>query len=122
MIHNARRGREDKIVWSRPEQPIEERVPESFLFGCKRMFTDWDFNKKIVKVDKDNLSLSIDDELVVKASTASGKLKLDWQGVWKAWDELQTSSELSALIEKANQVLAKSGGKKKGLGKGSRTM
>ena len=80
LLNNARRLREGKTVWARPEPPIEQRVAESFLFGCKKMFLDRDYNKKVTFVDTDTLSLSIDRQLVLKVSVSQKKLNAGWQG------------------------------------------
>ena len=121
LLKNARRLREGKTVWARPELPIEQRVAESFLFGCKKMFLDWDYNKKVTFVDTDTLSLSIDRQLVLKVSVTQRKLNAEWQGSWASWQELQDSSELAALVTKASTSLGDSAGKTKGTGKGPAT-
>ena len=52
--------------------------------------------------------------MVLKVSTEDGNLKLQWEDAWAAWDELQQSPELQAIVDKGKGILHKQG---KGAGK-----
>ena len=99
-------------------------MPQNFLFGFKKLLFNWDFNKKAVRVDTDNLTLSIDGDLVVRAVVTDkagekGKtFSTDFQGDWKSWTEMHDSNELKELLNTASSVLARGIGGSKGLGKG----
>ena len=60
--------------------------------------------------------LTIDGDVVVRAGIINKKLAIDFQGQWKDWEELQSSTELQELISKASLALTRSKGGDKGIG------
>ena len=93
-------------------------MPEGFLFGCRKLLTGWSFNSKATKVDTDELTLKIGEELVLQASVVQNQFVHKFHKDWESWVELQSRPELKALVEKASQALSRSKGSQKGLGKG----
>ena len=41
----------DKTVWSRPDLPIDQRVPQAFLFALKKQLLQWNYTKEECYVD-----------------------------------------------------------------------
>ena len=104
---------------------IEDRAPLSFLLGLRRQLIGWGFNTKEVKVNDEELSLSVARVPVLHAKVIDMELKLQWDSdAWEKWALLQESAELQQLIKVASDKLANSAGsitkgKGKGPGKGS---
>ena len=104
-------------VWTRPDLPIEKRVPESFLFGLRKVFLEWKYTKEEIRVDTHNHIFKVASEPVVQATISNDQLKLHWYGAWGTWDDLTNSSELQHLVSRANETLSRVG---KGSGKGKK--
>ena len=113
----ARISHGGQIAWSRPDLPIERRVPETFLFALKKQLVAWEYTKQEVRVDTDQLTLKIDGEVIVQASVKDKELELIWEPTWLAWDDLINSQELAALKAKASNALTRAGQSGKGKGK-----
>eukprot|EP00973_Karenia_brevis_P001038 142057-Karenia_brevis.AAC.1 len=58
----------DRFVKAKPDQPVEERVVDSFLLGLKYHLVKWGFSKAVVKADLDEKFLQVDRMVVVKAA------------------------------------------------------
>ena len=67
-----------RFTWSREDQPIEQRVPESFLFGLRKVLMAWQYTKGEIWIDKVDLVLKIDGEPVVRARVSNGKFEANW--------------------------------------------
>jgi len=112
--------------WFKQDVPISERAPLSFLLGLRWQLGEWGtYDKKIIKVDEKELTMTINKQEVAHVSTQSGSLQVEWRDEeWKMWKELQESSELKALVEAANKKIGQAKdneAKGKGKGKGPKT-
>ena len=112
-----------KEIWCKPDRPIEERAPMSFLLGLRWHLIEWNvFAKREVKVDEDEkgMRMTVNGRPIVAASVEKSTLKVEWvDSEWKGWDELQNSSELANLMKIANERLASAASMQtKGKGKG----
>ena len=110
-----------KATWSMADQPLERRVPETFLFSLKKQLVAWDFSRQQIRVCTDRLTLEVDGTCVVSACVKDKSLILDWDPAWLAWSDFSQSAELAALKTRAADVLARSTASKgkKGKSKGS---
>eukprot|EP00959_Pyramimonas_sp_CCMP1952_P150475 3149252-Pyramimonas_sp.AAC.1 len=102
-------------VWTRADQPIEKRVPESFLFGLRKQFLEWGYSKGEVRVDTTECNLTVAKDPVVAVSTVNGAIQISWKGPWANWRDLTNSAEVRYLTERANDTLGRA---TKGNGKG----
>eukprot|EP00959_Pyramimonas_sp_CCMP1952_P239454 5004542-Pyramimonas_sp.AAC.1 len=51
ILGRAQLKHQENMIWTRPDQPLEKRVPESFLFGLRKTFLGWGYSKSEVRVD-----------------------------------------------------------------------
>ena len=103
--------------------PLETRCPLSILLGLRRQLINWGFSRRAIRVSDDNLTMTIDRKPILTATTCSDQVRLEWlDQTWKEWKELQDSSELKQLIDRANEALKNAAFKRtKGEGKGKPT-
>ena len=108
-----------QVVWANPDQPVDVRAVDGFLFGLKKQLIEWGFVRKEIWVDVDTKSMSITGcGTVVKGRVCEGKLTMDWcDGTWAAWQELHDAAEMKELIKKAEEKLSKGGSKAGGKSK-----
>ena len=109
-----------KMTWSREDLPIERRVPESFLFGLKKVLLEWDYTKEEMHVNRDKATLSVDGTIIVKAAVTDNALVLNWDKDWESWEEFSNNAKLAALKTTAADKLTRSGAGKKAKGKGKK--
>ena len=90
--------------------PIEKRTPRSFLFGFKRLLTEWKFLTP---------SVYVEGKPVVQATVKDGALILDWaDDKWAQLKELQEDPKFIELQLIAQNRLSKAAqGRSKGKGK-----
>ena len=113
--------RSGKAVWAKADLPIQQRVPESYLFGLKRVLVEWGFNRGVVRVDTTAGSLTVAGEQVVASMVVGGRLQNSWCGAWADWAELHQATEVVELGRRAAEALGRAaagGGGGKGLTKG----
>ena len=101
-------------MWAKPDQALEPRVLQSFLFAVKRLLVDWGFEKRSLWVDTDAGTLWLGDEVVVAACVRDRRLALDYG---TDWQDYLSSPDWRELEETANQKLSKGGAATKGVGK-----
>ena len=108
-------------IWAKEDLPIEKRIPESFLFGLKKVMLGWKYTTEEVYVDKTDHILSVGvgrtRERIVTATVADGRFMAKWATEWEAWTEYSSSAEVQALCKKATETLQRSATKGSGRGK-----
>ena len=111
----------DQPTWSKPERPINERAPISFLFRLKTLMVKWGYAKKSIYVDEDLGTMDICKVRTLEASVKDGVLNLQWiVKDFSTWAELQDNPEFLENMKKCNDSLKSSQeAKSKGVGKGS---
>eukprot|EP00973_Karenia_brevis_P074606 10368334-Karenia_brevis.AAC.1 len=73
------------------------RIPQSFLFGLKRLLVSWGF--KGVRVETEDTTLAINGIVICSAKSENNQLKLTWAKAWADWKELHEDKELDDLIK-----------------------
>ena len=118
VIRAGRHRHGGNVVWARADQAVEVRVPESFLFGFKKLLVDWGFGRAEVRVEIETASLKVGGALAVSAEVRAGELCLRWHGLWTQWTELHEDPEFKVLTAKFQKMLSDAaGGRGKGKGK-----
>ena len=106
----------DKIVWAKPDLPIELRVVSSALFGVKWLLSQWGkWERQSLWVDVDEGTLKVGDELIMMAWVHSGRLEKKFGD---GWAEYLQSAQLDKIVDGAAGKLQQSQGPTKGVGKG----
>ena len=80
----------------------------------------WGYSAACVKYDAEAGTLNVAQKEILKVTVMDYKLTLQWtDGEWEAWDDLQTSSELTLIKKEVQDKLsfAKEIGLCKGKGK-----
>eukprot|EP00959_Pyramimonas_sp_CCMP1952_P061921 1293781-Pyramimonas_sp.AAC.1 len=95
----------NNVAWTRADQPIDKGVPESFLFGLRKLFLDWGHSKGEVRVDTTECKLTIAKDPVVTVKTVNNAIQISWNGPWANWEELTSSQEVQHLTGRANDAL-----------------
>ena len=108
------------LVWCGPDRPLQERVPLGFLVGVKKLLISWNFNKKAIKVNEEEMVLSVGGKDVLQAVVEDNVLTMKWMADdWEKWSDFTDSGELAVLIAKAGERLTNLGeGGTNGWGKG----
>ena len=106
-------------IWAKPDQPIQERIENSVLFGIKYLLNSWNYPRNCIWVDADAKTISCGQELVATVRVANGELKVDYSDDWGSWDIFVSDKALSDMIAKARAKLERGEGKSKGKGKPS---
>ena len=112
---------EEKTIWCKLDRQLEDRTQLAFLLGLRRQLIMWEtYTKREVRVNEEELTMTVGRVLVLSTSIMDGTLKLHWlDDAWNAWTELQESQEVQQLIETANEKFSKAGAmNSKGKGKG----
>ena len=105
-------------VWCKEDKPFEERTALSFLLGLRYQLKEWGY-KGSIRVSESNLTLLFHGKPVLSASVTDCKMNLKWSDKrWLEWAELQDSTELKALVQKANDNIRKSSELAEGKGDG----
>jgi len=109
---------QNERFWVNFEQPFEQRVPNSFMFGLCKQLLEWKIEN--IKIDTDIGIMKWGQKEILKVKVINSMLVLDWLDKdWGSWSELQSSKELAELRDAANQKLSNSkDAQKKGVGKG----
>ena len=104
----------DKVVWAKPERPIQMRAPFRFLLDFKRLLIEWKvFDKSAVRVDEEELKLVAGGrkEDVLQVRHDDGHLCLTWLSrEWQDWAELHNPHEFKDFISKCNAMLEQTKG------------
>ena len=107
-----------KRVWANQDQPVHVRVPLRFLFGFKKLLTNWGYNSKAIRVDDVALTLKIGAETILSTTCSGNNLAITWLSEeWKNWGYLHNDDDYKALCEKCQKSLEAVGDKGKGKGK-----
>lgn len=69
-----------KMIWAKPEQAVDMRVCESYLFALKKILVSWGYTASEVKVEIDTPCkfLQINGEKVVTITAKDNKIDLIW--------------------------------------------
>ena len=119
FINHSRTKVGDKYVWANEDMPIEQRVCRGFLFGCRKLLVGWGYKRSIVEVDTENLSISINRQLVITAKVEGNTLHVTYHNDFTDWAEFQNNAEVGALKGKSSSSLERSAEGKKGVDKGA---
>ena len=114
ILRSARLKHGDENVWATQDLPIPVRARKLLLMGLRWQLGEWGFVKKEFQIDDLYTHLRVGGKVVLKVFTEDGNLKLQWDDAWAAWDDLQQSPELQAILDKSKGILDKRG---KGAGK-----
>jgi len=109
ILRSARLKHGDENVWATQDLPIRVRARKLLLMGLRWQLGEWGFVKKEFEIDDLYTHLRVGGKVVLKVSTEDGNLKLQWDDVWAAWDDLQQSPELQAILDKSKGILDKRG-------------
>ena len=117
----ARPNMSGKHVWCKFDQPIEARVPKSFLLGLRWQLVQWGFEKQDVRVDDEHMIMKVGGVPVLQVVIDGQKLNTNWlDSSWALWPDLQQSKELQTLVQSASDKLKASfDNRAKGNGKGT---
>lgn len=109
-----------KVSYMNPQLPIQERAPNTFLNGLKKLLVQWEFTAASVSWDSEKQTLDIEKKTVLKASVKDFVLVLDWvDPSYGTWTDLVDNSEFQALIASVQSKLdAEKRRVAKGKGKG----
>ena len=120
-IQRARLKHSGVPVWAKHDLPMEQRVPEAFLFGLKKVMLEWNYTKEELYVKKEDQTLEVAKETVVAASVVNGSFVVNWTKEWGVWAEFSLSPEVTALSSKATETLRRAAAAAaKGSGKGKK--
>jgi len=121
MFNKVPRTYQTIKVKCKPDLALEPRVCRSFLLGLRYNLIQWGtFDKKAVKVDDENFSMTVFGAPVVSVKVHEDSLKLEWlDSSWATWNELMESAELAALTKTGNEKLQRAAERRmsKGAGK-----
>ena len=120
MITQKKPPNGEKTIYCKKDRPLESRVPFSFLLGLKKELVQWGY-KGSVRVEEIGMKMTFQGTSVLSAQVREGQLHLDWLPGWLEWSELQNSTEMTALKDKAAETLKgayEKGGKGDGKGNG----
>ena len=118
-LRRASLTRNGSRVWATEHKPYDQRVPQSFLFGLKRLMVEWGDSPKAVWVntDAEPYELTCNREPVVSATVKDGKLEVTYE---PDWEEYLNDPKLTTLRQTCDEQLKKAlkyGGKGKGKNK-----
>ena len=108
---------EGKRVWSKPDLPLDQRLPIEILFAVKKMMVGWEWAKEALWVDEAERQLTIGgNELVLEVSILNKSSNFNFG---EGWGEHLRCDELEKIMKDADAKLLSAGAKpSKGLGKG----
>ena len=108
-------------LFAKIDLPLDVRTVEGALWAMKKMLVSWNFNAACIKYDIHTGILTVAGREIVKVFVQDFALKFEWcDGDWQKWEELQESSEMAEITNKAYNRLEKSRARisSKGKGKG----
>ena len=103
-------------IWAKEDLPLEERIPQSFLFGLKKLMIGWGYEKMAVWVDLSKNQLLVGTDIVIALTVEEKELKTDIAKDWQ--DDLRKDSDFTKLLDESKEKLRLGGAATKGLGKG----
>ena len=108
---------EGKRVWSKPDLPLDQRLPTEILFAVKKMMVGWGWAKEALWVDDAEKQLTVgDNEMVMKVTILNKSSNFTFG---EGWGENLRCDELEKIMKDADAKLRSAGAKPtKGLGKG----
>ena len=106
---------EDSVIWSKPDEPTEERVERSILFGIKYLLHSWGYPRDCLWVDFPSKTVLCGPDIVGRTTIENDELVIQYGDGWGAWDLFVEDVELKSMIEKQTAKLSKA---KKSKGKG----
>ena len=118
-LMNRRRRREGgNNIWAKPDEPVDIRVPTSFMRGLRWILAEEGYTKKDYYICPETLTFEAGGAKVLKAGVKDGILDLEWlDPAWKEWHALQNSEGFRKLLQQAQTKLtntSKGKGKSKG--------
>ena len=115
LTHSGRK------ISCKPDLPVQQRVPVSFLLGLRRHLIDiWGLWVKVGDTIPVPV-MSISGQPVAKVRVVSDQIDVEWvDGPWADWKDLHDAPEYIKLKEDSNKRLGQAAEykKKKGNGKG----
>ena len=103
-------------IWAKEDLPLEERIPQSFLFGLKKLMIGWGYEKMAVWVDLSKNQLLVGTDIVIALTVEGKELKTDIAKDWQ--DDLRKDSNFTKLLDDSKEKLRLGGAATKGLRKG----
>ena len=103
-------------IWAKEDLPLEERIPQSLLFGLKKLMIGWGYEKMAVWVDLSKNQLLVGTDIVIALTVEEKELKTDIAKDWQ--DDLRKDSDFTKLLDESKEKLRLGGAATKGLGKG----
>ena len=95
-------------IWCKRDRPIEPRTAISALLALRKQLVTWKFAKSSIKIDEESFTMTVGGVSVVTAHVLDHNLSFNWTDeTWGKWTELQDSSELKDIMDKANARLQK---------------
>ena len=86
------------------------------MVDLKKLLATWGFNKPEIEFDEEATYMDIGSVCILNLAIDGAVVRCDWQGAWKDWVDLQSSSELKEIHSKATtslQAMGKGQGKSK---------
>ena len=65
-------------IWCAPSLPASIRIPQTFLFGLKRILSTWDFDKRSIYVDKDASKIYVAGNEVCSCVVKNAIMEIMW--------------------------------------------
>lgn len=119
LIQSLALKREDKLVWSKIDQPLPVRVQHSFLYGLRKLLLAWGFDRRAIQIDEVSMILKVGECQVVSTKIIDGKFEHQWHMSWAQWKEFQSHDDVKKLLQAALAKVAKGPAPGKGKGKKS---
>ena len=108
-------------VWAKPDQPLEQRILNSFAFGLKYLFKNWGYPAKAVWADPEVGKVWLGDDVVAQAFIDGRALKVEYGPGWEVWLKDAAHPEFPDLLSRLNgkigNTASKGAGKAGGKGK-----
>ena len=76
----------------------------------KRILVSWQVaRKQAIRVEKDDMTLRINNEIICSVSTVDNTLKIKWIKAWEDWREMHEDEEFKKLVISCKSKLAQMG-------------
>lgn len=106
-------------LFAKVDLTFDARAVESTLFSMKKMLTSWNFHPASVKYDLQQGSLTVAGREIVRVKVENFSMVFHWcDGEWQKWNDLQESTELAEIKNKAQDRLQKAKDRVNSKGKG----
>ena len=105
LLRRAEMHEKGNRVWATQDLPMMQCVQKVFIMGLRWQLGEWGFMKRDMEWDDKFTSLKVGPSVVVTVRISNQKLVCNWSPEWAQWDDLQNSSELKRLIQRANDKL-----------------